>query len=64
MSRDTIDNNIAHPDDLDELDPRDLRLVIRGRDAEIERLRNIIMAALDCLHHDDAKGARRILAKE
>lgn len=29
---------------------------------EIERLRGIIIAALDCLHHDDPKMARKILA--
>lgn len=31
---------------------------------EIERLRRTILSALDCLHHDDAKTARRVLAGE
>jgi len=32
--------------------------------AEIEKLRRTILAALDCLHHDDPRMARRVLAGE
>lgn len=32
--------------------------------AEIEKLRSVVVSALDCLHHDDAKLARKILAGE
>lgn len=30
---------------------------------EIEKLRRTILSALDCLHHDDAKTALRVLSK-
>lgn len=31
---------------------------------EIENLRRVILSALDCLHHDDAKGARKVLSAD